>query len=114
MVSYHGYIYNHIVPEIGNIELNKIDTECLQLFFNEKATGKRVDGKSGGLSPKTLRNMRMMLHIALKKAYELDLVKKNYVEFVKLPVYHQNEMRVLSLSEQRKLINAINSSDYRY
>ncbi|MBQ3037960.1 MAG: hypothetical protein IJA12_06565 [Oscillospiraceae bacterium] len=68
LVSYYGYINNHICPKIGHLKLSELKTEALQIFFNEKAIGERCDGKNGGLSPKTLRNIRMMLHAALKKA----------------------------------------------
>ena len=34
--SYQAYINNHIAPYIGGVKLQKLTTEQLQLFFNEK------------------------------------------------------------------------------
>ncbi len=114
LVSYYGYINNHICPKIGKIKLSELRTEALQIFFNEKAVGERCDGKDGGLSPKTLRNIRMMLHAALKKAYEFDLISKNYVEFVNLPTVQLHEMRVLSNQEQKLLLAELKKSKCKY
>ena len=65
--SYQAYINNHIAPYIGGVKLQKLTTEQLQLFFNEKSKNGRLDGK-GGLSPKTIRNLYNMLHEALQQA----------------------------------------------
>lgn len=85
----------------------------LQQFFNEKAEHGRLDGK-GGLSEKTLRNMYTMFSTALKQAYENSLISRNFIEFVKLPKVTKKEMRVLSLSEEQKLLHAIKASEERY
>lgn len=87
--------------------------DLFQKFFNEKAENGRLDGK-GGLSEKTLRNMYTMLSTSLKQAYENSLIKKNFVELVKLPKVTKKEMRVLTLSEEQKLLNAIKASEERY
>lgn len=112
-VSYSTYINKHIVPEIGKIKLVDLRVDMLQQFFNEKANTGRLDGK-GGLSEKTLRNLYTMLSTALKQAYENDLINKNLAELVKLPRVEKIEMRVLSLSEQKALLEAIRASTERY
>jgi len=112
-VSYDTYINKHIIPEIGKIKLVDLRVDMLQQFFNKKATMGRLDGK-GGLSEKTLRNLYTMLSTALKQAYENSLINKNLAELVKLPKVMRTEMRVLSLSEQQKLIEALKTSEERY
>lgn len=112
-VSYYGYIYNHIMPDdISQIKLSKLNTDIFQDFFNRKFESGRLDGKSGGLSAKTLRNIRMMLHISLKKAYECNLVEKNFLEYVILPPVRKKEMRVLSVSEQTKLLSELKKGEH--
>lgn len=112
-ISYSTYITKHINPEIGKIKLSMLRADMLQRFFNEKANTGRLDG-SGGLSEKTLRNLYTMLSTALKQAYESDLIPRNYAELVKLPKVNKKEMRVLSLSEQKQLMEALKNSDERY
>lgn len=102
LVSYDCYIRQHIKPSLGSIPLTDIDGMVLQNFFNEKYKSGRLD-KRGGLSEKTLCNLRMMLHAVFRKALQNDLVQKNYVEHVLLPKVIHKEMRVLTLDEQNRI-----------
>ena len=54
--------------------------------------------------PKSLLNIRMMMHNAFKIAYLNDLVPKNYIEYIVLPKVIKKEMRVLTKAEQEKLL----------
>lgn len=104
-VAYECYIRRHIVPILGDIPICDIHLNTMQTFFNEK---------SKVLSPKTLLNLRMMLHSVFKHALFLDLIDKNYIEFVKLPTVRHKEMRVFSLEEQNKLMNTLQRTDERF
>lgn len=109
-ISYIGYITNHIVPQIGKYKLSEVDTEILQDFFNsENDYGNKKTGTN--LSPKTLHNIKLMLHKALKKAVELHLISYNYTEGVELPRITKPKIEVLSSSEQSKLFAALTQSD---
>ena len=110
-ISYETYIRVHINPSIGKVKLKKLNNEALQLFFNEKAVGGRADHKEGGLSAKTLKNMYNMIHEALKQAVHNDIISKNPCDSIKLPKIIPKEMRVLSLSEEKRLLQAVKSSD---
>ena len=83
LVSYNGYIENHIKPFIGQIKLSDLNGLVLQKFFNEKYKSGRLDNK-GGLSEKTVLNIRQMLHAALRKALENGFISANFVEHVRL------------------------------
>ena len=109
-VSYRGYIVNHVIPKIGSERLSELNTNILQDFFNgEIDCGNVNDGK--GLSPKTLHNIALMLHKALKKAVELELISKNYIEFVELPRMRVPKVNVLDKSERAKLANELKRTD---
>ena len=103
--SYQAYINNHIAPYIGGVKLQKLTTEQLQLFFNEKAKNGRLDGK-GGLSPKTIRNMYNMLHEALQQAVINKILSINVSEGVVLPSKEEKEIIVFKPEEQRAIIEA--------
>ena len=75
----------------------------LQNFFNEKLVSGRADKKSGGLSPKTLKNMKYMLHVALDQAYFDELIPSNPVNGVRLPVPDGPEQRVLRPEEKERI-----------
>lgn len=104
--SYSGYIYNHIIPEIGDIRLSRLTTDHLQDFINKehKAGNKRTDGM---LSPKTLQNMRNMLHAALEQACMNKLVLSNVCVGVKLPKMEKKALSVLTVDEQKRLIEVL-------
>lgn len=101
--SYETYIRGHVKPEIGSLYINRLTTLDLQKFFNERAAEGNLKG-DGGLSPKTLRNLRNMLHLALEQAVRERILPYNPIDGVRLPRDHKKEMRVLSLSEQNRLI----------
>ena len=116
--SYEGYIRNHIKPEIGKIKLSALRADILQKFVNQKLTNGRCDKmkdvntnklvtRKGGLSEKTIKNMYNMIHSALKQAYKNGLVNQNVSELINLPKQKRNEMRVLSLEEQKALQLAV-------
>ena len=111
-ISYEGYARGHIIPNIGKLKLSQLNAEILQDFFNRQYESGRVDGK-GGVSEKTLRNMRNMFHYALQQACDNNLIQKNYIEQVKLPKVPQKEMRVLDDYEQFQLCTELNKTEER-
>jgi integrase len=110
-ISYEGYIKNHINPKIGHYKLKLLKTDILQKFFNEKGKNGRLDNKEGGLSAKTLRNMRNMLNVALNQAVDNELITRNLLAGIKLPKLKNKEMRFLTIVEQNKLSDAVLASN---
>uniref|UniRef100_UPI00292FB47F tyrosine-type recombinase/integrase n=1 Tax=uncultured Ruminococcus sp. TaxID=165186 RepID=UPI00292FB47F len=103
--SYQAYINNHIAPYIGGVKLQKLTTEQLQLYFNEKAKNGRLDGK-GGLSPKTIRNLYNMLHEALQQAVTNKYLSVNVSEGVVLPSRQTPDIVVFKPDEQAAILVA--------
>lgn len=103
--SYEQLTRSHIKPQIGSLYLNTLRVDDLQDFFNERREHGNVKAE-GGLSPKTLTNLRNLLHLALDQAVKNKLLKENPIEGVRLPKNVQREMRVLSRDEQDRLIKA--------
>lgn len=103
--SYEMMIRVHIKPSLGKIPLAQLDPVTLQEFFNQRHSSGKTTG-DGGLSPKTLRNLRNLFHLALEQARRNGLIQINLVEGVRLPKEQKREMRVLSKEEQRRLVLA--------
>lgn len=101
--NYELIIERHFNTKLGNVKLKNISTRMLQNFFNEKLVSGRADKKSGGLSPKTLKNMKYMLHVALDQAYFDELIPSNPVNGVRLPVPDGPEQRVLRPEEKERI-----------
>src|SRR5262249_23247168 len=55
--SYRRNIANHVVPAIGAVPLQRLTPEHLDSFYAELLTSGRQNGRGGGLSVKTVRNI---------------------------------------------------------
>jgi len=103
--SYEQLIRGHVKPQIGGVYMNTLTGENLQDFFNERRAQGNLKG-DGGLSTKTLTNLRNMMHLAFAQAVQNRLRPDNPVEGVRLPKMEKREMRVLDREEQTRLILA--------
>jgi len=108
-MNYEAQIKIHMLPAFGKMLLRNVSVETLQTFFNGKLTGGRLDHKSGGLSVKTLKNMRHILNVAFSQAYYNRILSFNPVEGTRLPVPDQPEQRVLNEHEKEILLQAATS-----
>ncbi len=106
--SYDGYIDGHIYNhQIGSIPLNKLKLEDFIRFFRDKQTEGRRDGKPGGLSSKTLRNMRNMMAEALDYAVNvLKWLEINPMLGLRTPKVKQPKIQVFNHSMQEKIETA--------
>ena len=103
-ISYEGYIYNHIIPIIGDLPIQKLTPPIVQNFYNDRFLNGRTDGK-GGLSSKTLRNMHNMFHQAMEQAKINGLIMQNPTDNAIIPKSQKKEMRVLSIEEELQLLS---------
>ena len=109
-MSYERRIYQHIIPTLGTIPLDKLTTGDIQGFYTDlKKNGRllRTELYGEGLSDQTVRGIHTTLHAALNKAVEEKLIFRNPADSCKLPPAKSREMKVLTPEEiQRLLIQA--------
>ena len=92
--SYKLQIDKHILPAIGHLQLNQLQTYHLQTLYNDKQKdGARLDGKPGPLSPRSVRYIHMICHACLEQAKKESRITTNPADAVKLPVDPRKEMR---------------------
>lgn len=87
ITTYAGYAVNinkHINPYIGNIPIQELQPLQIQKLYNLLSKEGNYNGK-GGLSPRSIQYIHMVLKQALKKAYELQLIPRNVADMVKIP-----------------------------
>ena len=64
---YYDNIHKHIVPRLGTYKLSELTTPVVQKFLNYVA--ERGNLRNGGpLSPKSIKNMRVVLDVCCKRA----------------------------------------------
>ena len=109
-MSYERRIYQHIIPALGHIQLDKLTTHEIQEFYTDaKKSGRlvRTELYGEGLSDQTVRGIHTTLRAALNKAVEEKLLVRNPADGCKLPSAKAREMQVLTPEEiQRLLIQA--------
>lgn len=115
-MSYERRIYQHIIPALGNVQMDKLTTNDLQQFYvNLKQNGRliRTDIYGEELSDQTVRGIHTTLHAALDKAVAEKLIFRNPADGCRLPSAKAREMQVLTPEEiQRLLIQAKEDSYY--
>ncbi len=109
-MSYERRIYQHIIPALGNIQMDKLTTADIQQFYADlKQSGRlaREDIYGEGLSDQTVRGIHTTLCAALNKAVAEKLIFRNPAEGCSFPSAKAREMQVLTPEEiQRLLIQA--------
>ena len=91
--SYRTNTNAHVVPVLGEVKLQGLSPMQLNLFYARLLErGRRRDG--GGLSPKTVRNIHVMLHRALKDAVRWGYLPRNAADAVDPPVGRSAERHV--------------------
>lgn len=102
---YLNYIDKHIIPELGNIRLDKLTTIRVQKFYNDLQKSSRVQRyahvelKDKGLSVRVIHGIHTLLNNCLEQAVAEWLILVNPAKGCKLPKT-QNSVRVLPVSQQ--------------
>jgi integrase len=106
---YSELIQNFLAPALGYLPVQKLAPAHIQAAYNELATGKRRDGKPGGLSPRTRRQVHAVLSSALTRAVEQHMITHNPAEAFRrrLPKVERGEMTTLTAEECGRLLEAV-------
>ena len=113
--TYRGYIDNHIKPNIGKIQLEKLTSLDLQKFYKKLLEKGRVDRiesrkQSNGLSAKTVRNIHQIISSAMKLAQEQKLIASNPTEGCALPRLEHKEMQTLPVEQLQSFLREAKDS----
>ena len=92
--SYRNTIEKHLKPTMGRVVLQKLRTEHVQAAMN-RAVEK-------GFASSTVTKARNVIHAALGQAVTNQLLSRNIVDGVRIPKLEQEEIKPLSLDEQKR------------
>lgn len=105
-IRYRNTIDKHIRPELGKYPVSKISSELIENFIIKKSQNGKLSG--GGLSSKSISDIIVIIKETFKFAQSHG--EKINCTFSRLPIRKAtNEMRVLSISEEQKLISVISN-----
>ena len=114
-LEYESRIYKHIIPEIGEIPLNKLTQADLQQFYARTKTNGRkikVEAYGTGLSDRVVRAIHANCRSALEKAVQEGLIRTNPAIGCKLPPKKSREMKVLTQNEVIRFLNRAKEEGY--
>lgn len=105
VADYASNIKKHIKPALGAVKLEALATHTIQKFYNRFV--KPVDEGGKGLSPKTLRNVHLVLHKSLQQAVMLGYIRNNPTDACTLPRVIKKEIKPLDEEDMARFIQAI-------
>lgn len=111
-IRYRNTIENHIKPDLGKYPISKISTSLMEQFVSHKLQNGRKDG-NGGLSPKSMSDIMVIIKESFKYAQFFGVMvicSFDRISFKK----NAQEMRVLSLLEEQRLLSVLFKDLDRY
>lgn len=111
-LRYSQMIRNNVDPHIGHIRFHKLQPIHLENFYDDLLKEGRVDGK-GGLSSKTVHNIHVMLHSALRQAVKWRLRNDNPCDYVDAPRAKSKEIDPIDRGAALRLVEVVGRSKYR-
>lgn len=108
--SYKNYIYNHIIVDIGDLQLDQLTQKHLQDYYERLKLGGRLVRQNvfgEGVSDRMVRGCHAICRKALEKACAVGLIPINPAIGCKIPPKKAREMEILTREEiQRFIIQA--------
>lgn len=101
-VRYRGLIDNHILPALGQVQLQKLTAQQIQSFYTHKL--------EEGQSASSVLTMHKVMHKALTNAVKWKLVSSNVSDHVTAPKEVPREIQPLNLEEIHTLIQVARGS----
>lgn len=111
-VRYRNIIKNHIKPQLGEYQISRINTEIMERYISHALTQGRLDEK-GGLSAKSMTDILVIIKETFKFAQKNNAAV--HCNFQRVTIRRNlREMRVLSRSEEQRLLQLLFDNTDRY
>jgi len=101
---YESVVRIHILPDLGNIPITALRPEDLQSLYTTKI--------SGGLAPRSVKYIHIVMHKALVVAMKWEKVTHNVADSVDPPQARRNEMQIWDESEIVRFLQAAQNTPY--
>lgn len=108
-VGYKTNIFKHIIPNIGNLKLCKLQASDIQDMYNK--LHKTSSNTSGLLSSQSIYYIHSTLRKALKDAYKQHYITINPIDFVVAPKVQKFQAQFLNAAQLKMLLDEIKNTD---
>lgn len=96
--SYSSWVYKHIIPELGDVILQKLRADEIQRFINNKREE---------LSSRSARHIYRLLNAALDEAVKQKKLSENVMVDVKRPALEKFEINPWTIDEKNFFLKSI-------
>ncbi len=98
--GYNGIIKNHVVPALGEVPLSELTPDLLRGYYQWLE-------RERGLSPNTVRKHHVLLHTALKAAYQQGIIPDNPTRRVTPPSPTTANIRYYTPAQLKRLLDEV-------
>lgn len=103
---YENIVEKHVIPALGEYELNKVTPDVLQKFVTKLLQS--GNGKTGkGLSANSVGVIVSVIQNSLKTAFSLGYISEYTANRVKRPKKKEKTVECFSVPEQKKIEQAV-------
>ena len=106
--GYKAQINKNIRPGIGKYNLSQLNPMILQRFFNHLS---EPNEKGKVLSPKSIKNVYIILSGILEQAVENEMISKNPCKKVKLPKVYNKQITPLTDKQVKDFLEIISTDE---
>lgn len=110
--SYEQIARTHVSPRLGSTALKAITPATLNRMYADLLDTGRLDGR-GGLSPKSVRNIHIVVHKALNDAVRWDLLARNPADLADPPRVPRHEAKSWSPEELSSFLEYVRNHRLR-
>jgi len=110
--SYRRNIELHVIPALGRRPLDKLTVDDLDLLYARLLMNGHKGEKGGGLSPKTVRYIHLIIHKALADAHRKGAVVRNVAALADAPkvgARKRGDLKAWDADQLRAFLEAIGS-----
>jgi len=100
-IDYRTWLNNHILPRIGHLPIQKLDSYFLENFLIEVQASGSKEGKA--FSQSSIKKISLTLEICLNVAVRHKQLKTNPMNDVRTPRGHKKEVRALTIEQLEKV-----------
>lgn len=109
--QYTSLVNAHLIPTLGTVALQKLSPAHLTAMYTEKRASGRRDGK-GGLAPRSVRHLHVVMHEALDFAVKHQMVIRNVADAVDAPRFAKKEMTTWTAEHARTFLTTAEGDTY--
>ncbi len=110
---YEQIVFKHIVPHLGELDVSELTPVSLQKYVALLSHNGNLQNGSG-LAPNTINSIINVLQSSLRVANKMGVLHKNVADNIIRPRNYEKPIECFTVEEQKKIVDAVLSSNKRH